>query len=250
MSTKTQFPIRYHDTDLMVIDKPAGVVVNRAESVKGMTVQDWVENNLKLKIENVKLENGKDNEQEFYRRSGIVHRIDKETSGLLIIALNPPAFVHVQSQFKERTVQKKYRALVHGHVTPPQGQINVPVGRLPWNRMQFGVFPGGRESLTDYSVVQSYRAHGRGGSFSLLEVSPHTGRTHQIRVHLKYLGHPIVSDELYGGRKTARDDRTWCPRLFLHAAYIRFTQPTTGALIEVKSELPEELEKVIEKLSN
>ena len=233
----------------MVIEKPAGMVVNRAESVKGETVQDLLEK--KYEVRSTKSEvNDKGfayQDGEFYNRSGIVHRIDKETSGLLLIAKTPSAFGNLQEQFKQRVVGKKYRALVHGQVTPDSGEIAVPIGRLPWNRTHFGVFPGGREARTSYQVAAYYQ-QGKQEKFSYLIVSPYTGRTHQIRVHLKYLGHPIVADELYAGRKTSRNDRMWCPRLFLHADYLKFRQPVSGKWIEVTSKLPNELKRVVEQL--
>lgn len=185
----------------------------------------------------------------------MVHRIDKETSGVLIIAKNPEAFSELQRQFKEREVAKKYLALAHGKVVPEEGSITAAVGRLPWNRERFGVLPGGREAETEYRVLSisklvpvgmEYRGK---EEFSLLELHPKTGRTHQIRVHLKSIGHPIVGDAFYAGRKTSREDRKWCPRLFLHAAEISFKHPKTGEKMMVKSELPKDLTEVLGKLN-
>lgn len=239
--------IVYEDDDLLVINKPAGVVVNRAESVKTETIQDWAEKTLNLKLQISKVEEKPD----FDKRAGIVHRIDKETSGLLIIAKNAKSFVNLQKQFKDRVVHKKYTALVHGKVAPDSGEINAPVGRLPWNRERFGVFAGGREAKSEYKAENYYQKKEKGKTeyFTLARVFPKTGRTHQIRVHLKYIGHPIVADEFYSGRKTARRDRMWCPRLFLHASCLQFLQPTSGKSLEVRSELPEDLQKVIERLN-
>lgn len=243
----------YEDDDLLVIDKPAGVVVNRAESVKGETIQDWMENNNSgfFKICSVNLSQLTDEERVFCQRSGIVHRIDKETSGLLIIAKNAKSFIQLQKQFKDRIVHKKYTTLTHGKIVPDAGEVNAPVGRLPWNRERFGVFAGGREAQSEYKVVNYYKKTEKGKTedFTLVEVFPRTGRTHQIRVHLKYIRYPIAADEFYAGRKTARKDRIWCPRLFLHAGYLQFLQPTSTKSIEVRSELPEDLQKVIERLN-
>lgn len=237
---------------MVVIDKPFGIVVNRAESVKGQTVQDWMEEKYHVSrityhvsSENIEEQN---NLQEFINRSGVVHRLDKETSGVLVLAKNPQAFIQLKSQFKSREVIKKYTALVHGTVTPAEASINAPIGRLPWNRLRFGVFPDGRESLTDYKVAQNFKS-GEGESLTLLTVTPHTGRTHQIRVHLQYIGYPIVGDLLYAGRKRVRDDRMWCPRLFLHAHELTIMSPATGEKHTFESKLPEELEKVLNKLS-
>lgn len=219
------------------------MVVNQAESVKEETVQNWVADKLKMKTDN-------ERDKDFYGRAGIVHRLDKETSGVLLVAKTPDAFEKLQRQFKERTVKKHYLALVHGKVEPAQGEITAPVGRLPWNREKFGVIPGGREAKTKYKVLSvMHKLFGkRGETVSLLELYPETGRTHQIRIHLKYLGHPVVGDLTYAGRKMARWDRSWCPRLFLHASFLGFTHPESGEWLEFKSELPGDLQKVLSQI--
>lgn len=227
----------FEDDQILVVDKPSGMVVNRSKSAKGETVQDWVEKNCQFATS-----------QDHERRNGIVHRIDKETSGVLLIAKTPVAFSGLQQQFKKREVEKVYTALVHGRVKPQKGSIKAAVGRLPWNRERFGVLAGGREAETGYKAVRNYQLKEGGEELTLLEVYPKTGRTHQIRVHLKSIGHPIVGDGLYAGRKTARADRSWCPRLFLHAAKLSFVNPKTGKRVVVEAPLPEELKKVLGKL--
>jgi 23S rRNA pseudouridine1911/1915/1917 synthase len=237
--------ILYEDYDVLVLDKPSGITVNNSDTTKGEeTVQDWIEN--KLKAQNLKLE--ADPESDFYKRAGIVHRIDKETSGILLVAKNPEAFENMQRQFKERTVKKTYLALAHGKVAPETGQISVPVGRLPWDRKKFGVLAGGREAVTKYKVlgVKSLAVGKKEEPVSLLELYPETGRTHQIRVHLKYISHPIFADFLYAGRKTSRDDRKLLGRVFLHAYKISFMHPVTGKQMSLESPLPEELQRVID----
>lgn len=234
----------YEDSDILVLDKPAGITVNRSDTTRGEeTVQDWIEKNLKLKTPNLK----GNEETDFYKRSGIVHRIDKETSGILLVAKNIESFEGLQRQFKERLIEKTYLALVHGKVIPEVGEISVPVGRLPWNRKKFGVLAGGREAVTKYKVLSIlYLVSGKKEEpMSLLELYPKTGRTHQIRVHLKYFNHPIFADFLYAGRKTARDDRKVLNRVFLHAHKISFTHPVTNKQISLESPLPEELAKII-----
>lgn len=232
--------IVFEDEEVLVLEKPPGWVVNRAESVKRETVQEWVEKYLKVeKVEKV----GEIEEGDFFRRAGMVHRLDKETSGLLLVAKTPEAFEDLQSQFKERKVEKKYLALVRGKIEPEEGEITAPVGRLPWNRERFGVFPGGREAKTRYRVISNWELGI--GRYSLLELMPQTGRTHQIRVHLKYLGHPIVGDLLYGGRKMVKEERKWSPRMFLHAAWIKFRHPKTGKTMVFESNLPTDLKKVL-----
>lgn len=228
----------YENESLLVLEKPAGWIVNDATTTGVQpTVQGWLRRNFKFQISNLK----------FYR-SGIVHRLDKETSGLLLVAKTPEAFENLQAQFKERKVQKEYIALVHGIVEPRAGSIEAPVGRLPWRRDRFGVLPGGREATTEYRTVNSYQSTVNSEAFTLLELRPHTGRTHQLRIHLKHIGHPIVADEFYAGRKTARRDRKWCPRLFLHAGKIAVFDPVGGRLLDFASELPPDLQGALLEL--
>jgi 23S rRNA pseudouridine1911/1915/1917 synthase len=215
------------------------VVVNRAETTKGETIQDWIE------ARNPNQESGN---KEFDDRSGIVHRLDKDTSGILVIAKNPESFEKLKAQFKGRTTLKKYLALVHGIVEPPVGTINAPIERSPFNRMHYGVFPGGREAITQYKVLHNFHFSIFNSQFSLLELCPHTGRTHQIRVHMKYLNHPVVSDPIYGGRKNSQNDLKWCPRLFLHATELQISHPETGEMLKLCSPLPGDLDKSLATL--
>lgn len=229
----------YEDSDIMVLDKPAGWVVNDAKTAHGNPIlQNWLKANFKYDLSS---------SYEF--RSGVVHRLDKETSGILIIAKSRPAFEKLQEYFKERHIKKEYIALVHGNVKEKKGVISASVGRLPWNRERFGVLPSGKSAETGYELTKSY-LDGSGNSYSLLTLFPKTGRTHQIRIHLKHLGHPIVSDTFYAGRKTSRKDRLWCPRLFLHAGNISFIHPVTNKPLEFTSGLPEDLKLSLEKLTS
>ncbi len=234
--------ILYQDTDLLVIDKPAGVITNRADTVKEETIQDWVEKNLEFKIKNSELK-----ETDFYKRSGIVHRLDKETSGCLIIAKTPDSFHKLQEAFKNHQVEKEYIALIKGKLVPQEGEIKAPIGRLPWNRQRFGVVPGGKEAQTKYLVKKYYNDSQE--NFTLVQLKPTTGRTHQLRVHLKYIGFPIVGDYLYAGRKKQKQDRKWCKRVFLHATSIAFPHPQTNKILTIVSPLTHELNQVIRQLS-
>ena len=236
-------PILYEDEVLLVVNKPSGVVVNRAESVKGETVQEWVEK----KVHSNEFIVHSEEEQVFKDRAGIVHRIDKETSGILLIAKTPEAFVELQRQFKERLVHKTYLAIVHGKVVPEEGEIRAPVGRLPWNTEHFGVVPGGKEAVTRYKVQSTqYIVHSKDKEeISVIELYPETGRTHQIRVHLKYINHPIVGDYLYAGRIVGRRDRVWVPRVMLHAWKISFTHPVTGKILALESPIPDDMNTII-----
>jgi 23S rRNA pseudouridine1911/1915/1917 synthase len=235
----------YEDEDIIVLNKPSGVIVNKADTTKNeFTVQDWLEERFKNKFVS-------EEEHDFYQRAGIVHRIDKETSGILLVARNKESFENLQAQFKDRKVEKAYVALAHGRIEPAEGEISVPVGRLPWNRTRFGVLAGGKEAVTKYKVTTYYKSPVKDKEeLTLLELYPKTGRTHQIRVHLKYINHPIFGDELYAGRKTARDDRKILPRFFLHAKKISFFHPKTGERVDFESQLPQELQTVLDRLEH
>lgn len=248
--------IIFEDRDLLVLDKPAGMIVNRSDTTKGeTTIADFVEKHLNLPTPtskpfdpNFKNQDYKiQAKEDFISRSGIVHRLDKETSGILLVAKTLEAFINLQAQFKERKVQKIYLALAHGKIEPQEGEINVAVGRLPWNRKRFGVLSGGRESVTHYRVISNYQSPITYEPLTLVELSPKTGRTHQIRVHLQYVKHPIFADLLYAGRKTSRNDRELLPRVFLHATKISFYHPRTNKLLSFESPMSEDLQNFLTK---
>lgn len=221
--------IIFEDEHLIVINKPAGWIVNSTStSLDQPVIQDWLKKNFDFPIA-----------KSWDYRSGIVHRLDKDTSGVLLIAKTSDNFEALQNLFRERKVKKRYTALVHGHVSPASGTIEVQVGRLPWNRRRFGVVPGGRDSLTRYNVDSEYSLGEK--KYSLVSFFPETGRTHQIRIHAKHIGHPIVSDSFYAGRKTSRKDQLWCPRIFLHASEISFPDPVTGGVRVFSAAIPDDL---------
>lgn len=235
--------VLFSDSNYMVINKPAGMIVNNADtSSKHYTVQDWIEENFTLEKSH--------GETEFESRGGIVHRLDKETSGALIIALNESTFTNIQSQFKDRSVKKVYMALCHGRLGE-SGEINVPIGRLPWNRMRFGVIPDGRESYTKFKTLKHlYHRKGKAvEDLSLVELYPQTGRTHQIRVHMQYAGHPLFADSLYAGRKTYASDKKYLERHFLHASRIEFDSPTTKKRVVYEAPLTSELVAFLSSLT-
>lgn len=212
------------------------MVVNKAETVgKILTVQDWISKYFKIRGKGIG------------NRAGIIHRLDKDTSGILLVAKTQDSFANIQRQFKNREVEKKYLALVHGEVSPDESVIRGAISRNPFDKKKFGIFLGGKEAETEYKTLKKYSAQ-KLGSFSLLELTPKTGRTHQIRVHLKFIGYPVVSDEKYTGRKTLRQDRRWCGRQFLHAAGIIFRHPKTGKKIEFSLGLPSDLKKALKTL--
>ncbi len=228
--------ILFEDNELFVISKPAGWITNEASTTKNQPVlQQWLSNTYSYETTT---------DKEY--RDGIVHRLDKETSGLLLVAKTKKSFRNLQLQFKERRVVKGYKALVHGIPIEKSGEIDVPVGRLPWRRDRFGVLPGGRPALTKYTVLETYKT--KKEKFALVSLVPKTGRTHQIRIHMKHLGHPLVSDSFYAGRKTSRNDRKWCPRLFLHAFAISFLHPVSNETVSFEDELPSDLISSLERL--
>lgn len=233
--------IIFKDDNIIVLNKPSGMIVNNADTSKNVfTLQDFLRENSAIE---------KNGGEEFLSRGGVVHRLDKETSGVIIAALNEKSFYFLQSQFKDRSVKKRYIALCHGEM-PQEGYINAPIGRLPWNRMRFGVVPDGRNAYTEFSLIRKYKLIDgkKEDVLSLVEVMPKTGRTHQIRVHFQYIGHPIFSDELYAGRKTALSDRKKLPRHFLHASKLFIKIPNVEDAMEFEAELSDELKKFLESL--
>ena len=234
--------ILYEDNDLLIINKPAGLVVHPAPGHADGTVVNAVLHH------DPDLE-GVGGEQ----RPGLVHRLDKDTSGVLVIAKNDQAHRQLQAQFKERTVYKEYLALVEGRLNPAQGRISTSIGRHPTDRKRFAVLPAtqaskGREATTDYETIAIYQAkvHGLATThpFSLLRVVLHTGRTHQIRVHLAWLKHPVVGDTIYGPDKP----RLPVERQFLHAHKLRIALPSTGRIEEFVAPLPAELQNLLTAL--
>ena len=236
---KGEVKIVYEDDGLVVIDKPAGMVTNESRTALDNTVQGWFRK--KFSIFDVKYF-GEDGE--FYQKGGVVHRLDKETSGLLVLAKNPQAYISLKNQFLERKVQKKYIAMVHGVINPEKGMVSLPIERHSkvWGKFAVGKDLA-RTAITEWETKEKFD---RG--FSLLEIRPMTGRTHQIRVHMKYLQHPVVSDPLYLGRKMYLSDEKWCPRLFLHATELRLLHPISQETCVFASPLPEDLVIAREKL--
>lgn len=221
--------IVYEDSDLVVIDKPAGLVVHPAAGHDSGTLV----NALLGYIPDLEGIGGE-------VRPGIVHRLDKETSGLIVAAKNDRALQFLQEQFKARTIKKMYLALVEGIVEPREGIIDAPIGRSKTDRKQMAVTHEGRSARTRYRVRQIYRQP----DLSLVEAYPETGRTHQIRVHFAWLKHPLVGDGTYGRQKPIVP----IARHFLHAASLSFTLPN-GTTRTFESKLPHELQQVIDQLT-
>jgi 23S rRNA pseudouridine1911/1915/1917 synthase len=219
--------IIYEDDALLVVNKPAGMVVHPALGHPSGTLV----NALLAYCPQVADVGG-------VERAGIVHRLDKDTSGLILIARDETTRAALQRQFKRRQVAKTYLALVEGHVHPREGVIEAPVGRDKRQRKRMAVVRRGREARTMYRAIEYLADH------TLLEVRPHTGRTHQVRVHLAWMGYPVVGDVVYGRRR----QRVLRGRHFLHAAGLRFTHPATGEEVEFEAPLPPELAAVLKRL--
>ena len=219
--------IIYEDDDLLVIDKPAGLTVHPAPGHPSHTLVNAVLSHLN------EIEDEGD-----VTRPGIVHRLDKDTSGVMLVAKNNVALANLADQFKARTVKKTYITLVKGILRPDKGVIDAPIGRDSGDRKKMAVTgeSRGRAARTNYRVVRYI------GKNSLLEINPETGRTHQIRVHLAAIGYPVFGDITYG-KKSA-----FLNRQFLHAHKIGFNLPATGKWVEFESPLPEDLQKALKEL--
>jgi 23S rRNA pseudouridine1911/1915/1917 synthase len=176
-------------------------------------------------------------------RPGIVHRLDKDTSGLIVVAKRRPAHDALASQMASRSMLKEYLALVHGHPKPPAATIDAPIARDPRDRQRMAVVQGGRPARTRYTVEREI------GSYSLIKAKLETGRTHQIRVHMASIGHPILGDPLYSKRTLKDAASLGLTRQFLHAHKLGFTLPSSGEWREFVSELPGELQRVLDKLA-
>lgn len=219
--------IVYEDEDVLVVNKPRGMVVHPAPA-------NWtgtLVNALLYYIEDLPVING-------IQRPGIVHRIDKDTSGLLIVAKNEFSHVSLSEQLRNRTVGRLYRAIVHGGFKEETGKIDVPISRSKTNRLMMAPSPDGRYAVTNYRVLESM------GRYSILELKLETGRTHQIRVHMRYINHPIVGDAVYG----VKGDKYASLGQLLHAKTLEFDHPRTRERLSFDTELPPEFQKVAEDL--
>jgi 23S rRNA pseudouridine1911/1915/1917 synthase len=224
----------YEDEFLLAVDKPAGMVVHPAPGHPGGT------------LVNALLAHCPELASNGEERPGIVHRLDRDTSGLILAAKSEKIRRGLQRQFKERQVRKAYLALLDGHLRPAWGRIEAPIGRDPRHRQRMAVMPGGREAITEYHVLDQF-SHQTGpaaGEYTLVEAEPMTGRTHQIRVHLASIGHAVVGDTVYGRRRAQLP----VSRQFLHARRLGFRHPATGRRMELEAPLPEDLAVILELL--
>ena len=223
--------VLYEDDDVIAINKAAGMVVHPAAGNHSGTLV-----NAMLAYSPTISEVGDDH------RPGIVHRLDKETSGVLLVAKTDAAYKALQAQFKTRTIKKTYLALCVGRIEPPRGLINKPIARDPSNRQRMAVISGGREALTEYSAQEVWT------SYSFVRIQPQTGRTHQIRVHFASIGFPLVGDALYGATRRDPLSKTLAPRHMLHASELSFEQPSSRKAINLYAPIPEDMSRVIAEL--
>ncbi|WEV61256.1 RluA family pseudouridine synthase [Streptococcaceae bacterium ESL0729] len=219
--------IVYEDDDLAVVNKPQGMVVHPSAGHSSGTMV----NGLMHQIKNLSSING-------VIRPGIVHRIDKDTSGLLMVAKNDAAHEKLAAQLKDKSSKRRYLALVHGVLPRDRGMIEAPIGRSPKDRKKQAVVAGGKDAVTRFEVLERF------DDYSLISLELETGRTHQIRVHMAYIGHPVAGDPLYGPKKTLTPNEGQ----FLHAQVLGFEHPTSGEWLEFEAPLPEVFEKAVAKL--
>lgn len=217
--------IVYEDDDVIVVNKPQGMVVHPAPGHPDHTLVNALLYHSPLSTINGTF------------RPGIVHRIDKDTSGLLMVAKNDLAHQSLAEQLRNKTNKREYLALVYGQIKEDEGTIDAPLGRNPQDRKKQAVVKGGRHAVTHFKVIKRY------DNFTLVKCILETGRTHQIRVHMKYIGHPLVGDPLYGPRKVIGKNGQ-----FLHAALLGFKHPRTGEEMVFEAPLPENFQKMLDKL--
>ncbi len=217
--------VAYQDEHLLVVDKPAGLSVHPGPGHPAHTMV----NALLALAPDLPGIGG-------YLRPGIVHRLDKDTSGLMVVAKTEAAHVHLSRQLKERAMSKGYLALAHGRITRAQDTIDAPLGRHPVHRKRMAVVSDGRTAQTTYRVLRHFQ------DATYLDVTTHTGRTHQIRVHLAHIGHPLVGDAVYGRKHPQLQ------RHFLHAHKLGFTHPSTGEWVEFTAPLPDDLLELLESI--
>ena len=216
--------IVYEDDDLIVVDKPPGLTVHPAPGHPSHTLVNA------LLARCPRLAPSDDP-----ARPGVVHRLDKDTSGLMMVAKHLSSYTNLADQIKSRSVVKRYLVLVRGHLSPQKGVIDSPIGRSKRNRKRMTVAPDGRQACTQYRVVRYLE------SYTLAEATLETGRTHQIRVHLSSIGHPVVGDSTYGAKSP------FLKRQFLHSHCLGFRLPSNGEYVEFRSDLPPDLQHALEQ---
>jgi 23S rRNA pseudouridine1911/1915/1917 synthase len=230
---KNNVEIIYEDDNILVLNKPSGLVVNRSNTSVGETLQDILERDY--------LPNLKDETDEEYKsRSGLVHRLDKDTSGVIVVAKNVESFYFLQKQFKERNVTKEYVALVRGRVEENDMEIDAPLARNPNSPLKYAIVSTGKPALTRIEKIKEIKV----GEiyYTFLKVMPKTGRTHQIRVHLSAIGHSIAGDVIYCANNLLEIDLKLFSRLMLHARILGFLNPKTLKFQRFEAPLPKDFQ--------
>ena len=228
---KIKLDVIYEDKDLIVINKPQGMITHPASGIYKGTLVNALLYHCKDSLSGI---NG-------VLRPGIVHRLDKDTSGLIIACKNDKSHKEIAKQIKERKVKRSYLAIVHRKVQYDKGTINKPIGRHKIKREKMAVIPNGRQAITHFKILKRF------DKYTLLECSLETGRTHQIRVHMSSIGHPIVGDKIYGERWEMGDGR-WDKGMMLHAYKLAFIHPRTKKEIKLEIELPERFKNLTHHL--
>ncbi|MGM9665121.1 MAG: RluA family pseudouridine synthase [Eubacteriales bacterium] len=229
-----ELDVVYEDDDIIVVNKPSGMVVHPAPGNETKTLVNALLYHCKGTLSGI---NG-------VIRPGIVHRIDKDTSGLLVVAKNDEAHVFLSSLLKEHGIKRVYHAIVTGHLKDGEGTIDAPIARHPTNRKKMAVVSGGREAITHYKTIEEF------SGFTYAKMELETGRTHQIRVHMSHIGHPIMGDTVYGGGKTPfeKAHKPLIDGQMLHAKELSFPHPRTKEIVRFECPLPENFEKILDIL--
>lgn len=229
-----ELDVVYEDEDIIVVNKPSGMVVHPAPGNENKTLVNALLYHCKGTLSGI---NG-------VIRPGIVHRIDKDTSGLLVVAKNDEAHVFLSSLLKEHGIKRVYHAIVTGHLKENEGTIDAPIARHPTNRKKMAVVAGGREAITHYKTIEEF------SGFTYAKMELETGRTHQIRVHMSHIGHPIMGDTVYGGGKTPfeKAHKPLIDGQMLHAKELSFPHPRTKEIVRFECPLPENFEKILDIL--
>ena len=231
-----ELDIVYEDDDIIVVNKPSGMVVHPAPGNESKTLVNALLYHCKGSLSGI---NG-------VIRPGIVHRIDKDTSGLLVVAKNDSAHVFLSSLLKEHGIKRVYHAVVTGHFGQSEGTVDAPIARHPTNRKKMAVISGGREAITHYKTIEEF------SGFTYAKMELETGRTHQIRVHMSHIGHPIMGDTVYGGGRTPfeKSHKSLIDGQMLHAKELSFPHPRTKEIMHFECPLPDNFEKILKILEN
>lgn len=221
----------YEDENFLVINKPSGLVVNRSNTYKDRTLQDMIEDEYPSLFKGV-------TDEEFLNRTGIVHRLDKDTSGVILSAKNVDTFYFLQKQFKERKTFKEYEVISHGEIEDEIVEIDAPLARNPKSPLKIAVVSTGKPAFTR---IERVKVHNIGDKlYTHLKVFPKTGRTHQIRIHMYALGHPVAGDQIYCAKNLLEYDTEVFGRMMLHARFLGFINPTTQKFQRFETPLPKE----------